>query len=337
MSTAIQNPTSPAAPTSGNAPLSAPTVTSDQAQYPGSAKATDLAGVPIVSLLYSEGASLSDNLTRLNAAAPEVQQAVSVALAGLPPDHSLKKVLDGLSADCLKSIAKVGSKLSLGIANPLGSSDELKAALTVWREHTDGTAAKEILATGQKTLDLLQEQPPNPAQISSTLAELKTAAASEDPTQAALAGILYSTLGFMDSANRTLADLNCFQEMMVSLRPLMEMISKLKIADSRSAQMAQAAQFSLMTILSEMIVRQMEIQTQRAEQDNESVETQRQAETEKSLQSKIREDRAENKEIEAQAAVAYLKSLALASSEAERFLNALVLARQVESGRMPQA
>jgi hypothetical protein len=338
MSTGIQNPPQPAIPGLGTAPLATPAAPSEQAQYPAQVKAADLAGVPLIGPAYSDGASLADNLSRLNAAAPEVQQAVSAALAALPPDHTLKSVLDGLSADCMKTVAKAGSALASGNTKALTDSlSELNAALVSLQGRTDDTAAKTILAAGQKILDLLLAQPPVPAQIASALAELKTAAMSEYPAQAALAGMLYNTLSFMNSAGRTVSDLHSFQEMLTALKPLMDLLHTLKIADSRSAQVTQAVQFSLMAILSEMIVRQLEIQTERAEQDSKTAETERKAETEKLLQAKMEEDRAENKETRDQAAVAHLKSMALAVPEAGHFLNALVLARQVESGRVPQA
>jgi hypothetical protein len=311
-----------------------------QSSAPPPASAGDLAGVPAAVLadgsFYQSWQGLALNLEKLNAAAPEVQQAVSASIAVLTAEQQsalssfCAKITDGLSAAARAAAAGERAGLSSVYAG-IGAALEDAAILNLTADASAaGTLAKTLDVAG-KILDLLQKPGADTENISVLLAELKTTAESGSGTGNVLAGTLYTALGFLDSAAAVGMDKGIF----------LRLISGLNIPHAQSAQTAQAAVWSLTAILSEQVLRELDVRAAREETETKDRNARRKEENKNDARRERMDEQTLSQALSGEnarlaAAANWLRAQAAGGQEAARLLNALALAEQAASGqRMP--
>jgi hypothetical protein len=308
-----------------------------QSSAPPPASAGDLAGVPAAPLLdgsfHHSWQGLALNLEKLNAAAPEVQQAVSASIAVLTAEQQnafssfCAKIADGVSAAAKAAAAGDRAGLSAVYAG-IGAALKDAALINLTADASAAVTLAKTLDVAGKILDLLQKPGADTENIPALLAELKTTAASGRGTGNVLAGTLYTALGFLDSAAAVGVDKGVF----------LQLISGLNIPHAQSAQTAQAAVWSLTAILSEQVLRELDVRAMREETETQDRNARRKEENKNSARRERVNEQTLSQTLSGEntrlaAATNWLRAQAAGGEEAERLLSALALAEQAASGQ----
>jgi hypothetical protein len=282
---------------------------------------------------YQTGASLEVGLSKLNAAAPEVQQAVSAAITALPQAQqaALSAFCGALVNSLTEGVKAASAADKAGVINIYAGLDK---ALTELSDVSGGDATleaqlKQITTTGRNIIDLLQKGTAG-AELDKELATLN-ALADEGGLAGTAAASLASQLGFLRATGNAGEDINKCLNSLTSVLPL-SLLIRLNQGVTQSARLTQGALHSIIAIMSEMVLKELDIRAERAEEDVKSHEVDRRKENEQI----IRRDTAQNitqSALNAQsaAAVDWLRAQASGAAEAYTLLNALILEHQAAS------